>query len=81
MHSDIARSYDRRPSDLERPGHKFLLRRPPASDEFLAGHVLRISGTVEPGNGNVRDNRGKAKQFTTVNGRIIGKMSGPSMIY
>ena len=42
-----------------------------ASEEFLASHVLRISGTVEPGNANVRDNRGKAKQFTTVNGRII----------
>lgn len=42
-----------------------------ASEEFLASHVLRISETTGLGNSNVRDTRGKAKQFTTVNGRIV----------
>lgn len=42
-----------------------------ASDDFLASHVLRISGAPVPGSSNVRDNRGKAKQFNTVNGRTV----------
>ena len=41
------------------------------SEEFLASHVLRISGPTSPGGNNVRDNRGKAKQFNTVNGRSV----------
>ena len=41
------------------------------SEDFLASHVLRISGPTSPGSNNVRDNRGKAKQFNTVNGRTI----------
>lgn len=42
------------------------------SEDFLASHVLRIS-PVAPGAaaGSVRDNRGKAKQFTTINGRTV----------
>lgn len=42
-----------------------------ASDEFLASHVLRLSGTPAPGSSNVRDSRGKAKQYTTINGRTV----------
>ena len=42
------------------------------SEEFLASHVLRIppvaSGAAA---GSVRDSRGKAKQFTTINGRTV----------
>ena|SRR5947207_5423334 len=46
------------------------------SEEFLGSHVLRIpnGGTTVPGAAdtpNMRENRGKAKQFTTVNGRIV----------
>jgi len=41
------------------------------SDEFLASHVLRISGTPTPGNGSVRDHRGKAKQLNTMNGKTV----------
>ena len=46
-----------------------------ATEEFLASHVLRV-GEAGPSEGNkdagsVRDNRGKAKQFTTVNGRTV----------
>ena len=41
------------------------------SEDFLASHVLRISGTTNSESNNVRDNRGKAKQFNTVNGRTI----------
>lgn len=41
------------------------------SEDFLASHVLRISGPTGPGSNNVRDSRGKAKQFNTVNGRTI----------
>ena len=42
------------------------------SEEFLASHVLRIP-PVAPGAaaGSVRDSRGKAKQFTTINGRTL----------
>ena len=42
-----------------------------ASDDFLASHVLRISETPLPGSGNVRDSKGKAKQFDTVNGKTV----------
>ena len=41
------------------------------SDEFLASHVLRVSEPAAPGNGNIRDSRGKAKQYTTLNGRTV----------
>ncbi|KAJ5118158.1 uncharacterized protein N7515_010381 [Penicillium bovifimosum] len=46
-----------------------------ASEEFLGSHVLRIP--IHPGSANskednnVRDNRGKAKQVTTFNGRTV----------
>ncbi|KAI9738585.1 MAG: hypothetical protein M1834_008089 [Cirrosporium novae-zelandiae] len=45
-----------------------------ASEEFLASHVLRIqhgagADTKEPT--NVRETKGKAKQFSTVNGRTV----------
>lgn len=39
------------------------------SEEFIASHVIRI--TAPPGAAIVRDNRGKAKQYTTINGRSI----------
>jgi len=42
-----------------------------ASEDFLASHVLRISGSPAPGSGSVRDSRGKAKQFNTINGRTV----------
>lgn len=42
-----------------------------SSEDFLASHVLRISNTQAPGEGNVRDSRGKAKQFNTINGRTV----------
>lgn len=46
------------------------------SEEFLASHVLRIPGGVGPNNhvrdaGSFRETRGKAKQFTTANGRTV----------
>lgn len=45
------------------------------SEEFLASHVLRGPGAGGAENakevGTGRDNRGKAKQFTTVNGRTV----------
>ena len=41
------------------------------SEDFLTSHVLRISEPTGPGSNNVRDGRGKAKQFNTVNGRTI----------
>lgn len=41
------------------------------SEDFLGSHVLKISGPAGPGSNNVRDSRGKAKQFITVNGRTI----------
>ncbi|MCJ1399824.1 hypothetical protein MMC11_003027 [Xylographa trunciseda] len=53
----------------------FLLTDLVYSDDFLGSHVLRAAG---PGGaesakevGSVRDNRGKAKQFTTANGRTV----------
>jgi hypothetical protein len=42
-----------------------------ASEDFLASHVLRISGSPVPGGGSGRDSRGKAKQFNTINGRTV----------
>lgn len=44
-----------------------------ASEEFLASHVLRIPPTAAGKDGvqNLREVRGKAKQFSTLNGRSI----------
>ncbi|KAJ5939528.1 hypothetical protein N7466_002662 [Penicillium verhagenii] len=46
-----------------------------ASEEFLGSHVLRIPINAASKDGkedsNVRDNRGKAKQVTTFNGRTV----------
>lgn len=50
-----------------------------ASEEFLASHVLRVPGGVVPSGGavgsrdasNVRENKAKAKQYSTINGRTI----------
>jgi hypothetical protein len=45
------------------------------SEEFLGSHVLRLPGGGANASGkdspNMRESRGKAKQFTTVNGRIV----------
>ncbi|KAF1911904.1 hypothetical protein BDU57DRAFT_524000 [Ampelomyces quisqualis] len=46
------------------------------SEDFLASHVLRVPGGVGPDNrvkdaGSFRETRGKAKQFTTANGRTV----------
>lgn len=46
------------------------------SEEFLASHVLRVPGGVGPNNqirdaSSFRETRGKAKQFTTANGRTV----------
>ena len=46
------------------------------SEEFLASHVLRIPGGVGPNNqvkdgNNFREGRGKAKQYSTANGRTV----------
>ncbi|KAF1817492.1 hypothetical protein P152DRAFT_454079 [Eremomyces bilateralis CBS 781.70] len=50
-----------------------------SSEEFLASHVLRVPGGAAPSRGNgtkeaaasFRDTRGKAKQYSTVNGRTV----------
>lgn len=46
-----------------------------ASEEFLGSHVLRIPIHTGSANSkeenNIRDNRGKAKQVTTFNGRTV----------
>ncbi|KAI1302263.1 hypothetical protein F5Y03DRAFT_213372 [Xylaria venustula] len=47
-----------------------------ATDEFLASHVLRIPSPFsatggKDGVGNLREWRGKAKQYTTLNGRSV----------
>lgn len=47
-----------------------------ASEEFLASHVLRVpAGQIPSANGkdggNVRENKGKAKQYSTINGRTV----------
>lgn len=39
------------------------------SEDFLASHVLRIPASSGPA--NVRDGKGKAKQYNTINGRTI----------
>ncbi|WPG99410.1 Hypothetical protein R9X50_00222400 [Acrodontium crateriforme] len=47
------------------------------TEEFLASHVLRVpGGTPPPGSGgreggNIRDNKNKAKQYPTINGRTV----------
>ncbi|KAI9684782.1 MAG: hypothetical protein M1829_000157 [Trizodia sp. TS-e1964] len=46
------------------------------SEEFLGSHVLRIPPTTASANGSkdvstIRENRGKAKQYTTFNGRTV----------
>ncbi|KAF2639857.1 hypothetical protein P280DRAFT_454012 [Massarina eburnea CBS 473.64] len=46
------------------------------SEEFLASHVLRMHGGVGPNSqikdgGSFRDTRGKAKQYSTANGRTV----------
>jgi hypothetical protein len=42
------------------------------SDEFLGSHVLRIpNNTASTQNVGGRETRGKAKQFTTINGRTV----------
>ena len=44
------------------------------TEDFLASHVLRVPGGIPPGsgqNGNVRENKAKAKQYTTINGRTV----------
>ncbi|KAL8921035.1 MAG: hypothetical protein Q9208_005926 [Pyrenodesmia sp. 3 TL-2023] len=41
------------------------------SEDFLASHVIRISGAQNPSSGSVRDSKGKAKQYTTINGRTV----------
>ncbi|KAM0445998.1 hypothetical protein ACHAO4_009585 [Trichoderma viride] len=53
------------------PAHEVV-----ASDEFLASHVLRIPGPDGPVAGkdssqNLREARGKARQFNTLNGRSV----------
>lgn len=47
-----------------------------ATDEFLGSHVLRIpspfsAAAGKDGVGNLREWRGKAKQYTTLNGRSV----------
>ena len=46
-----------------------------SSEEFLGSHVLRLPGSTLALGGKdaatLRDSRGKAKQFTTVNGRTV----------
>ncbi|KAK3700955.1 hypothetical protein LTR37_015661 [Vermiconidia calcicola] len=47
------------------------------TEEFLASHVLRVPGGAPPAGsgakdgGNVRENKGKAKQYSTANGRTV----------
>ncbi|OCL01547.1 hypothetical protein AOQ84DRAFT_393596 [Glonium stellatum] len=46
------------------------------SEDFLASHVLRVPGGVGPNShikdgSNFRENRGKAKQYSTANGRTV----------
>lgn len=46
------------------------------SEDFLASHVLRIPFSQAATAGgkdapNMRENRGKAKQYTTINGRTV----------
>ncbi|PSK40346.1 hypothetical protein B9Z65_9 [Elsinoe australis] len=44
------------------------------TEDFLASHVLRVTGGVPPGmkeGGNARENKGKAKQYLTINARTV----------
>ncbi|KAF2223077.1 hypothetical protein BDZ85DRAFT_319363 [Elsinoe ampelina] len=44
------------------------------TEDFLASHVLRVTGGVPPGfkdGGNARENKSKAKQYTTINARTV----------
>ncbi|KAK0262901.1 hypothetical protein B0A54_08980 [Friedmanniomyces endolithicus] len=47
------------------------------TEEFLASHVLRVPGGAPPAGGgakdggNVRENKSKAKQYSTLNGRTV----------
>ncbi|KAH0077976.1 hypothetical protein KCU66_g20771, partial [Aureobasidium melanogenum] len=46
------------------------------SEEFLSSHVIRIPGGIPPGStskdgGNIRETKGKAKQYNTLNGRTV----------
>ncbi len=45
------------------------------SEEFLGSHVLRIPANHATAGGkdapNMRESRGKAKQYTTINGRTV----------
>lgn len=50
-----------------------------SSEDFLASHVLRVPGAITSGNNNIRDNRGKAKQFNTINSRSV--MVKESFVY
>lgn len=40
-------------------------------EDFLGSHILRIIPPAAGKDGNVRDNRGKAKNYSTVNGRSV----------
>lgn len=40
-------------------------------EDFLGSHILRITPNATPKEGNVRDSRGKAKNYATVNGRSV----------
>ncbi|KAK4939626.1 hypothetical protein LTR10_020126 [Elasticomyces elasticus] len=40
-------------------------------EDFLGSHILRIPVNTAAKEGNVRDNRGKAKTYATVNGRSV----------
>lgn len=47
-----------------------------ASEDFLASHVLRVPGGQMPSgttkeSGNIRENKTKAKQYSTINGRTV----------
>ncbi|KAI4258563.1 MAG: hypothetical protein L6R42_005028, partial [Xanthoria sp. 1 TBL-2021] len=42
-----------------------------SSEDFLASHVIRTTGAQAPSTGSVRDSRGKAKQYNTINGRTL----------
>ena len=46
------------------------------SEEFLSSHVIRVPGGLAPGvtakdGGNIRETKGKAKQYSTINGRTV----------
>ena len=42
-----------------------------SSEDFLASHVIRIPSPRGPAEGSVRDSKGKAKQYNTINGRTV----------